>query len=130
MYSVNQNELSISQVRHDTSAGDNNVKRTGPCPPSGAQWKKQAWQQVREVRPCSLSGAWLTLAEAVGDAQADWVREHTPPGRGISVNRGTEGLEHWGTLAPQRLSLAEAERKGHSQGARRQLILEGPRVLC
>lgn len=78
MYSVNQNELSISQVRHYTSAGDNNVKRTGPCPQSGAQWKKQAWQQVREVRPCILRGAWLTLAEAVGDAQAHWVGEHTP----------------------------------------------------
>ena len=78
VYSVNQNELSISQVRHYTSAGDPNVKQTGPCPQFGAQWKKQARQQVREVGLCSLSGAWLTLAKAVGDAQADWVGEHTP----------------------------------------------------
>lgn len=67
-----------------------------------AQGKKLAWLPIRRVGPCSQSGAWLTPAKAVGDAQAERAGECTMPhpSRGSSVNRVTEGVEHWRTSVP------------------------------
>lgn len=89
-------------MQYCTHTGDADKKQGPVRRQFRAQWKKRAWLPIRKVGPWSQSGAWLTPAKAVGDAQAEQVRECTTPhpSRGSSVNRGTEDMEHCGTSVP------------------------------
>lgn len=130
MCSVNKNAFSISKARPRAGTGDASRKETGPCPHVVENEVEEPGvkTQGREVLWCEWRS--LTLEAAVGHC----------PGRVGSVRpQAGQQWEHWGPGAvsarwsPWKLSLAEAERKGHSHGegwgAREQLILRAPQAM-